>query len=174
MFKSLKMQASTHSETALSLRQLVVLRSIVHLYSFAKFRELSRWLEIDSISHTSNQFILHTPLLVQIISCLPQQTSSKHSLILVDLQATIRLYLSLSDQAQITQTFSKSQDMKDQLTIAFVNCHIPQYSHSILAPVNMNYIKNVQLPGSNKLNDNQLPLLSGELSERLSNLRLKI
>lgn len=146
---------------------------LLHNLPYSYYAALRNFLDIPYCRYKRQHFY-YTPLLIEIYSCLPKQTGSLIFSMLNLWKEQVLIDLSIETQKYAQQIILESPDMKEQLTIAFVNYHIRPCSPCIPAPESSSYISS-EVPIEQKKVKNQIsPLLSDILSEKLSNLLLKV
>lgn len=131
-----------------------------------EYKLLRDFLECESTAPPTRT--IHTPLIQEILTCLPQNSTSIHFYQLWNLAAQVLPDLTVTEQENLTLQLSQSQDMKARLIIAFANYHIPRYLLSTNARESSSSTGFVQ-PTEQKLTINQtLRSRLAMLSEKVS------
>ena len=146
----------------------------------SKYRQLCEWLDLPTCAfdvasqkHTNFDREIYTPLIQEIISCIPSTSfSTTHYLIWTYLNQ-IPFQFSMETQKILHSLLLSKLDMKERLTIAYANSATRQCLLCTRARENSSSIDYEQPIAPKKLPSPQSHSLSATLSEKLSNLRLK-
>lgn len=158
-----------------SLRLILPLVCLANNLSYSQYKRLRDSYSLESFSPSDNPLReIHTPLINEILQCLPSTIFSIHLYQIWQLASLILMEYSMKEQMEMLEFLGQSQDMKDRLTIGFGNLAIRQYSHSTHAQENSNCISYEQQTDLKTQTKPKSHSPSVELSARLSNLRSKI
>src|ERR1043166_5067689 len=130
---------------------------------FSHYRDLRGWLEIPWLCGSEQEGV-HNPLIQELVTLCPQNSTSTVYYQLAHLAAAFLRTCSKKQQVQLLQFIGKNQDMRERLTTGFASLAIPQSTHSINAPGSMSFTKEEVPEAPKNQNSPALLLLLDTLS----------
>ena len=124
------------------IRQNLCLSFLIHRLTYQEYFLLREFLECESPTPTSRE--IYTPLISEILSCLPANSISIH-FYQIQLLTSLVLPRDLTNREQrnLAEILGVNQDTREILITAFANYHIPRSSRFTPAPESFNSIVSV-------------------------------